>query len=75
VIGDETRNLSGKEQFAISIRWVTHNYIIHEDLVALAEVEQTDGATELKKYFVIMSYKFLGVVVKFMIELQTCRDT
>ena len=52
VIGDETRDVSGKEQFAISIRWVTQDYVIHEDLIALAEVEQTDCATltsELKK--------------------------
>ena len=44
-IGDETRDMSGKEQFAISIRWVTHDYVINEDLITLAEVKQTDGAT------------------------------
>ena len=43
LIGEETRDVSGKEQFAISIRWVTHDYVINEDLIA--EVEQTDGAT------------------------------
>ena len=31
LIGDETRDVSGKEQFAISIRWVTHDYVINED--------------------------------------------
>ena len=45
LIGDETRDISGKEQFAISIRWVSHNYVINEDLITLAEVDQTDGAT------------------------------
>lgn len=45
LIGDETRDVSGKEQFAISIRWVTQDYVINEDLITLAEVEQTDGAT------------------------------
>jgi len=52
MIGDETRDVSSKEQFTISIRWVTHDYVIHKDLIALSEVEQTDGATlssELKK--------------------------
>lgn len=39
LIGDETRDTSGKKQFAIPIRWV------NEDLITLAEVEQTDGAT------------------------------
>ena len=29
--------------FAISIKWVTHDYVINEDLVTFAEVEQTDG--------------------------------
>ena len=45
LIGDETRDVSGKEQFAISIRWVNSAYVINEDLITLAEVEQTDGAT------------------------------
>lgn len=42
---DETRDISGKEQFAISIRWVTQDYVINEDLITFAEVKQTDGAT------------------------------
>ena len=45
LIGDETRDVSGKEQFAISVRWVNSAYVINEDLITLAEVEQTDGAT------------------------------
>jgi len=52
VIGDETRDVSNKEQFAVSVRWVTQDYVIHEDLMPLSEVEQTGGATltsELKK--------------------------
>ena len=32
VIRDETRDVSGKEQFAISIRWVDTDYVINEDL-------------------------------------------
>ena len=45
VIGDETRDVSGKEQFAISIRWVDTDYVTNEDLITLAEVELTDSAT------------------------------
>ena len=45
LIGDETRDISGTEQFAVSIRWVSQEYLINEDLITLAEVEQTDGAS------------------------------
>ena len=45
LIGDETRDVSGTEQFAVSIRWVSQEYLINEDLITLAEVEQTDGAS------------------------------
>ena len=38
------RDVSGKEQFAISIRWVDTDYVINEDLITSAEVEQTDSA-------------------------------
>ena len=44
LIGNETRDVSGKEQFAISVRWVAHDYAMNEDLITLAGVEQTDGA-------------------------------
>ena len=39
LIGDETKDKAGKNQFAISIRWVTYKYL------ALAAVGQTDDAT------------------------------
>ena len=45
LIADETRDISGTEQFAISIRWVSSDYVVNEDLITLAEVEQTDAAT------------------------------
>ena len=46
LIGDETRDISGKEQFAISIiRWVTHDYLINEDLIALAKVRYRSNVT------------------------------
>lgn len=44
LIADETRDISGKEQLAICLRWVTDSYVIHEDLVGLAYVETTDAS-------------------------------
>ena len=39
------RDISGIEQLAISLRWVAKDYLVYEDVIALAEVEQTDAAT------------------------------
>ena len=39
------QNISGKEQLAISLRWVTNSYKIHEDLIGLVYVETTDALT------------------------------
>jgi hypothetical protein len=45
LIADETRDISGKEQLSISLQWVEESYTIHEDVIALAQVESTDAAT------------------------------
>jgi hypothetical protein len=45
LIADETRDASGKEQLAISIRWVDESYQISEDLIGMVNVEQTDAKT------------------------------
>lgn len=45
IIVDETRDVSGKEQLALSIRWVDAMYDVHEDLVGLVEVQATDAET------------------------------
>lgn len=45
IIGDETCDSSGAEQFALSLRWFDSNYIIYEDFVGLIEVDQTDAKT------------------------------
>ena len=37
--------LSGAEQFAASVHRVDTNYTVYEDMILLAEVEQTDAAT------------------------------
>lgn len=45
LIVDETRNISGKEQLALSFRWVNDSYKIFEDLIGLIEVEKIDAVT------------------------------
>ena len=45
LIADKTRDISGSEQLSVSLRWVDETYTIHEDLVALVEVEMTDAET------------------------------
>ncbi len=45
LIADETRDMSGREQLGISLRWVDSSYNIYEDLIGLMEVEMTDAAT------------------------------
>ena len=43
IIADETRDLSGAEQFAISLRWVDPEYNIFEDLIGMVDVESPTG--------------------------------
>ena len=45
IIGDETRDLTNSEQLSISIRWVSSNYEIHEDLIEMIQVPKTDAET------------------------------
>jgi len=45
LIVGETRDVSGKEQLAISLRWVNGSYEIFEELIGLVEVERTDAAS------------------------------
>ena len=45
IIADETRDISGKEKLALSIRWVSELYQVHEDLIGLTYVEATDAAS------------------------------
>ena len=42
---DETRDISGKEQLAVSLRWVNDSYEVNEDLIGLVDVEKTNAAT------------------------------
>ena len=45
VIADEATDVANKEQLVICIRWVDHNFKIHEDPVELINVPKTDAAT------------------------------
>ena len=45
LIFDETQNITGLEQFAISFRWVDDSYKVYEDVVGLVEVHTADVAT------------------------------
>lgn len=45
IIADETRDISGKEQLAVSLRWVSESYDICEDLIGLFCVDKTDAST------------------------------
>lgn len=65
IIGDETRDASGVEQFGVSVRWIDTDYIVYEDLIALAEVEQTDAAT--------LSKMLKDVILSCNLQLSNCR--
>ena len=41
IIADETRDLSGADQFAISLRWMDHGYNNFDDLIGMVDVEST----------------------------------
>ena len=45
LIADETRDISGKEQLVVSLRWVNDSYEVNEELIGLVDVEKTDAAT------------------------------
>lgn len=45
VIADETRDMSGHEQFSIFIRWIDNCNEVREDFIGLADVQNTGSAT------------------------------
>ena len=55
IIADETRDISGFEQFVVCLRWVDNNYLVNEDLISLVDVEQTDSATLTDKFELLLS--------------------
>ena len=38
IMADETRDISGNEQLAITIRWVNEMYEVQEDLIGMVHV-------------------------------------
>ncbi len=45
IIADEATDVSHNEQISISIRWVDHDYTIHEDSLCLVQLENTKANT------------------------------
>ncbi|KAI8511315.1 zinc finger, MYM-type [Branchiostoma belcheri] len=45
VIADEATDVSWNEQLNVSVRYVDHNYSIHEDCLGLFQLHKTDAAT------------------------------
>ena len=45
IIADEASDVSGTEQMSISIRWVSKDYEIHEDMLGVKELPDTKAAT------------------------------
>ena len=65
IIGDETCDVSGAEQFALSIRWVDCDYTVYEDLIGLIEVDKTDAVT--------LTGVIKDALLRMMIPLNQCR--
>ncbi len=45
IIADEAVDISNEEQMSVSIRWVDHDYSIHEALIGLVQLPDTKAAT------------------------------
>ena len=45
IIADEATDISGTEQLSVSIRWVSKNYEVHEDILGVKELPDTKAAT------------------------------
>ena len=45
IIADETRDVSGKEQFSICVRWCNDQFEVFEDFIDFVEAEKTGSST------------------------------
>ena len=63
IIADETKDLSGAEKFAISLRWVDPEYNIFEDLIRMVDVESTTAEQ-------LIFFHWPNAVHRHMTELQ-----
>ena len=65
LLADETRDISGLEQFAVSLRWVDKCYAIYEDVIDMVQVDQTDAAT--------LASTLQDVLIRCGLQLSDCR--
>ena len=69
MIADETHDASGKEQLTISLHWVNKRYDVHEDLIGLVEVTQTDALTVSQAIRdVLLRWTVQGASIRWSIE-------
>nr|XP_004209215.1 zinc finger MYM-type protein 1-like [Hydra vulgaris] len=65
IIGDESRDISNKEQLSICIRWVDENCDVHEDFLGLYKLEQLDADSLTKTV--------KDVLLRFSLSQENCR--
>ena len=65
LIADETRDISGLEQFPVSLRWVDKCCSIFEDVIGMVQVDQTDAAT--------LASTLKDVLIRCSLQLSNCR--
>ena len=65
LIADETQDVSRVEKFSISLRWADTEYVVNEDVIAFASVEQTDAVT--------LTNTLRDVLIRSNLRLAQCR--
>ena len=65
IMADETRDISGNEQLAITIRWVNEMYEVQEDLIGMVHVESTTASS--------LTLLIKDVLVRCILPLDNCR--
>ena len=58
VMGDETADISNKEQLALCIRWVDDDLQFHEDFIGIHKIPNTT-ADEIVKVIKVIDLKLL----------------
>ena len=64
LIADETRDISNIEQLTISIRWISSDYMVHEEPIGLVQVPRMNAET--------LTSTLKDVLIWFMLPLQKC---
>ena len=78
LIADETRDISNIEQLTISIRWISSDYMVHEEPIGLVQVPRTNAETltsALKDVLIWIMLPLQKYPGKLMMELATCQGT